>query len=44
MGLVVPTASLGPVELSGDVSKYYVIVGTAFALGIAALVISDSLF
>ncbi|MED5198574.1 MAG: branched-chain amino acid ABC transporter permease, partial [Gemmatimonadota bacterium] len=28
MGLVVPTATLGPISLSGDVSQYYVIVGT----------------
>ncbi len=36
MGLRVPTASLGPIELRGDVSKYYLIVGTTLALGLAA--------
>jgi len=36
MGLVVPTPSLGPLALSGDLSKYYLIVGTALLLGVAA--------
>ena len=36
MGLVVPTATLGPISLSGDVSQYYVIVGTALVLALCA--------
>jgi branched-chain amino acid transport system permease protein len=36
MGLVVPTPSLGPLSLSTDLSKYYLIAGTAVALGVAA--------
>jgi branched-chain amino acid transport system permease protein len=36
MGLVVPTTTIGPVSLSGDVAKYYVIVATAFVLALAA--------
>jgi len=40
MGLVVPSAGFGPLRLTGDVSKYYLIVGTAFVMGIAARNIS----
>ncbi|MEE3184358.1 MAG: branched-chain amino acid ABC transporter permease, partial [Gemmatimonadota bacterium] len=36
MGLVVPTATLGPISLSGDASQYYVIVGTALVLALCA--------
>ncbi len=36
MGLVVPTATLGPISLSGDVSKYYLVVGTALVLALCA--------
>lgn len=36
MGLDVPTARLGPLSISGDVSQYYLIVGTALILGVAA--------
>ena len=36
MGLVVPTATLGPISLSGDVRKYYLIVGTALLLALCA--------
>ena len=36
MGLVVPAATLGPLSLSGDVEKYYVIVGTALLLALCA--------
>ena len=34
MGLVVPEATLGPFSLSGDVSKYYVIIGITFLLAL----------
>ena len=34
MGLVVPDATVGPFPLSGDVSKYYVIVGITFVLAL----------
>ena len=34
MGLVVPDAMVGPFPLSGDVSKYYVIVGITFVLAL----------
>ena len=34
MGLVVPDATLGPFSLSGDVSKYYLIVGVAVVLAL----------
>ncbi len=36
MGLVVPTATLGPISLSGDVRQYYLIVGTALLLALCA--------
>ena len=36
MGLVVPTATLGPISLSGDVRQYYLIVGTALVLAVCA--------
>jgi len=36
MGLVVPSVTLGPLRFSGDVSKYYLIVGSALVMGIAA--------
>jgi branched-chain amino acid transport system permease protein len=35
-GLIVPEAALGPIPLGGDVSVYYLCVGTAFALALAA--------
>ncbi len=34
MGLVVPDATIGPIRLSGDVSQYYVIVGTTLVLAL----------
>ncbi len=36
MGLVVPTATVGPLRLGGDVAKYYVIAGVTVGLGVAA--------
>ncbi len=36
MGLVVPDATLGPIPLSGDISQYYVIVGTTLVLALCA--------
>ncbi len=36
MGLVVPSATLGPISLSGDVPQYYLIVGTALVLAMCA--------
>jgi branched-chain amino acid transport system permease protein len=35
-GLIVPEAALGPIVLGGDASVYYLCVGTAFALALAA--------
>jgi branched-chain amino acid transport system permease protein len=36
MGLVVPTPALGPFPISGDLPKYYTIVGVTLLLGVAA--------
>ena len=36
MGLVVPGARLGPISLSGDTAKYYVIMGATLGLTLAA--------
>jgi branched-chain amino acid transport system permease protein len=36
MGLVVPSARIGSLSLSGDVSRYYLIVGIAVLLGLAS--------
>lgn len=36
MGLVVPSVDLGPISLSGDTGSYYLIVGTAVVLALAA--------
>lgn len=36
MGLVVPTPTLGPISLRGDLAKYYTIVASALVLALAA--------